>query len=80
MDFTPGKLYKATCRYSVSGKGGRPVTLPPNAILLFIETRVEHGAVWSQPIHTFLFGADHVYFDEAQWPNLDRFVEATVVS
>ena len=79
MDFIPGKLYKTTCGYSVGGKR-QAIKLKRNTVLLFIETRVEHGAFWSQPIHTFLFGADHVYFDEAQWPNLDRFIEGPVVS
>ena len=79
MEYIPGKLYKTTCQYSVSGKR-QSITLERNTVLLFIETRVEVGTFWSQPIHTFLSGADHVYFDEAQWPNLDRFIEGPLVA
>ena len=76
--FIPGKLYKTTCRYSVRGKR-RLLTLPPGAILLFVETRCDGAPVGGggmpNPVHTFLWGEDIAYYSEAQWPHLDRFIE-----
>ncbi len=51
--------------------------LKRHAILMFIETRVNRSTTgpWTQPIHRFLVGEERVQFDEALWPNLDRFIE-----